>query len=135
MMRLLVMGILLLAAGCGAGEQSWVSGTCSYGGAAIDEGQIRLFPLVGTPGHGAATRIVQGTYTFEPAAGLVAGEYLVAVSATRATGHMLAGEGLPGEPDTVPEIEQYIPERYNHASALRLTLKPGENQHDLALSK
>ena len=52
-----------------------------------------------------------------------------------ATGRMIAGEGIPGEPDTVPEIEQYIPERYNHASELRITLKPGENHHDLALSK
>ena len=126
---------MLLVAGCGAGETSWVSGACSYGGAAIDEGQIRLFPVEGTPGHGAATRIVQGTYAFEPAAGLVPGEYLVAVSATRATGRMLAGEGIPGEPNTVPEIEQFIPERYNHASELRLTLKPGENHHDLALAK
>ncbi len=135
MMRLLAVGAMLLVAGCGSDATSWVAGTCSYDGTPIDEGQIRLFPLEGTPGHGAATRIVQGTYTFEPAAGLVAGEYLVAVSATRATGRMLAGEGLPGEPDVVPEIEQYIPERYNHASELRLTLEPGENQHDLALAK
>ncbi len=135
MMRFLAIGIMLVGTGCGSGERSWVSGTCSYGGAAIDEGQIRLFPVEDTPGHGASTQIVKGVYAFEPDAGLVAGEYLVAVSATRATGRMIAGEGIPGEPDTVPEIEQYIPERYNHASELRITLKPGENHHDLALSK
>jgi len=135
MMRLLAVGVMLLVAGCSSGERSWVSGTCSYGEVAIDEGQIRLFPVGETPGHGASTQIIKGAYAFEPAAGLVAGEYLVAVSATRATGRMLAGEGIPGEPETVPEIEQYIPERYNHASELRMTLKPGENHHDLALSK
>ena len=65
---------------------------------------------------------------------LFAGEYLVAVSATRATGRMIPGEGLPGEPETVPEEEQYIPEEYNSRSQLRVTLEPGENQHEFALS-
>ncbi len=133
MIRLLASLLVLGMAGCGSGAASWLSGTCSYGGRPIEEGNIRLFPIDGTPGHGAAVRIEQGRYAFEPAAGLVAGKYLVAVSATRATGRMLPGEGLPGEPDAVPEIEQYIPERYNHSSELRLTLEPGENQHDFEL--
>lgn len=135
MMRFIGVLALLVAAGCGSGSTSSLSGTCSYGGAPIEEGQIRLFPIDGTPGHGAATRIEQGRYAFDPTAGLVPGNYLVAVSGTRATGRMLAGEGLPGEPDMVPEIEQYIPERYNHTSELRLTLEPGENHHDFTLPK
>lgn len=126
---------MLTAAGCGPGSTGWLSGTCSYGGAPIEEGHIRLFPIGGTPGHGAAVRIEQGRYTFAPAAGLVAGDYLVAISATRATGRTVAGEGLPGEPETVPEIEQYLPERYNLDSTLRITLKPGENEHDFTLSQ
>jgi hypothetical protein len=135
MIRFLGCLLLVVAAGCGQGATSSLTGTCSYGGAPIEEGQIRLFPIDGTPGHGAATRIEQGRYAFAPTAGLFAGEYLVAVSATRATGRMLAGEGLPGEPDMVPEILQYIPERYNQDSQLRITLKPGENEHDFTLSE
>lgn len=126
--------MVLALAGCGPGTSSSLLGTCSYGGAPIEEGNIRLFPIDGTPGHGAATRIEQGRFAFPPAAGLVAGEYLVAISATRATGRTVVGEGLPGEPATVPEIEQYIPERYNQDSQLRVTLKPGENEHDFTLS-
>jgi hypothetical protein len=126
---------LVVDAGCKRlAVPSGCQGEVSYEGKPVATGQIRFFPLAGTPGPGASTTVRDGRYTIAVGPGLTAGTYLVAVMATRPTGRKLRPE--PGYEDAGPvaEEESYIPERFNANSTLRVTLEPGENAHDFRLS-
>ena len=123
----------LLAAGCGSGKPSAVSGSVTFDGDSVEAGNIRFDPLEETPGFGASTRITNGTYEIPADEGLYAGTYMVSISATRATGRTITGEGLPGEANTIEEVEQFLPAQYNAESQLRAELSPGSNRQDFPL--
>jgi hypothetical protein len=110
-----------------------VTGIVTFDGEPIESGNIRFDPLDETPGFGAATKIAGGMFTIDRGNGLFAGTYLVAISATRSTGRTIAGEGLPGEAESIAEVVQFIPEHYNARSQLRAALAPSENRLELAL--
>ncbi len=131
-----VIGGLLLVAlvGCQRARPSGVAGAVTFNGEPILAGNIRFDPLEETHGSGASTRIVDGRYTIERGNGLFAGRYLVAISATRNTGRTIAGEGLAGETNSIDEVVQYIPEKYNARSKLRSELTAGENAKDFTLN-
>ena len=123
----------LLTAGCGPGKPSAVSGNVTFDGASVETGNIRFDPLEDTPGFGASTRITNGAYEIPAEDGLYAGTYMVSISATRPTGRTITGEGLPGEANTIDEVEQFVPPHYNTDSELRADLSPGSNRQDFSL--
>lgn len=124
-------GLLLCLAGCKPSPvHSGCQGEVSYEGKPVANGQIRFFPLSGTPGPGASTTVRDGRYHVAVGPGLTAGTYLVAVMATRSTGRKLRPEPGYEAAGPVAEEESFIPERFNASSELRVTLGPGENNHD-----
>lgn len=130
----LTLTVVLAAAGCTPPPvPSGCQGEVSYEGKPVATGQIRFFPLSGTPGPGASTKVRDGRYTIGVGPGLTAGTYLVAVMATRPTGRKLRPEPGYEAAGPVAEEESFIPERFNANSQLRVTLGPGENSHDFHL--
>ena len=120
--------VVLPACSDKAAEPASVSGTVQYQGAPIKKGRIALrgknedLPT-------KSADIVDGKYAFDTELGLLAGEYEVVILAMRKSKRAKKRfETLQGEnaADKV-EDEQYIPEKYNNQTELRITLKPGEN--------
>ncbi len=114
----LVCGLLLplVIAGCGGKddgpERFPVSGTVTFDGAPVADGEIRFLPIDGN-GAADATRIIAGR--FETTA--TAGPKRVEVTATREVpGKMVESAVNPGQME--PAIEEYIPAQYNTDSTL-----------------
>ncbi|NLF70605.1 MAG: hypothetical protein GX575_16360 [Candidatus Anammoximicrobium sp.] len=108
--------VIGLITGCGGGASCWVEGQVTFGGKPVQEGEIVLRPLGGTPGSGAPAKITGGKYEIAEAAGLQAGKYLVLITA--------ANRGI-----------QYIPDKYNIASSLEVELDVGANNQDFSLDR
>lgn len=128
---------LLALSGCSSnGEPASISGTVKFDGKDIPDGDI-LFRL----GEGeeqivASAKIVEGKYQIPLDDGLIAGEYLVSISASRKTGRKVEtfeqiGAGASG---TMEEIEQYIPVQFNSNSTYKVVLEPGDNVHEILIT-
>ncbi|MFM9959646.1 MAG: hypothetical protein ACKV2Q_00265 [Planctomycetaceae bacterium] len=124
------MLLMLALAGCGAKRPAAsVSGTVKYGGESVTTGSIRFDPVDANDAKPVGVQMKEGKYEIPLEAGLVAGEYLVAIYATRETGKLVAPpETLHNTPSTpTKEVVQYIPEAYNANTKLKVTLKAGAN--------
>jgi hypothetical protein len=122
--------------GCG-GSASSVSGEISYAGKPIENGSIRFFPTQGTEGAGAIAAITDGKYSVDADRGLIAGSYMVQVTAMQKTGRVIRPkEVMPGD-DPSPQQEelQIIPAQYNTTSSLGVDLQPGENTYSQQLER
>jgi hypothetical protein len=105
-----------LLVGCGSGEPSTyrVSGTVSWQGRAVEDGDIIFTPKDG----GAAPRagkIAAGSYELRAASG----QHRVEIFATRES----------GQPDPVMNAkprDQYIPAQYNSQSTLSAAVQAGD---------
>jgi hypothetical protein len=129
-------GLLFLGAtaGCGRPPKTGCEGEVSYRGVRVAAGSIRFFPSGGTPGIGGSARIEDGRYTIPAGRGLAAGAYVVAISAARPTGRNVRPEPGHEADGPIAETEQFIPERFNTSSELKVELEPGENRRDFNLS-
>lgn len=118
--------------GCGGdGSKSTVSGRVTLNGAAIKSGSILFVPIDGTSGGTAGTDITTGSYAVDR--GLVPGTYRVEVRAPRPSSKLIPKPfGAPGE--MMAATEEAIAEEFNDHSTLVITLKPGTNNHSIALS-
>lgn len=131
---LCMIGAACIIAGCGGREVATVKGKVSFQGEPLASGAIRLDPIEGTEGPSGRSKIVNGEYQIGPDQALVPGKYRVAITAVKKTGRKVsAPEVLEGEPAEIEEEVQYIPERYNVASELQITLQAGENTKDFNL--
>jgi len=132
----LLTGLLFVGAtaSCGFAPTTGCDGEVSYQGVAVAAGSIRFFPSGGTPGIGGSARIEDGRYTIPAGRGLTAGTYVVAISAARPTGRTVRPEPGHEADGSIAETEQFIPERFNTSSELRVELEPGENRRDFNLS-
>lgn len=108
----LSLSALLFSAGCGGGPSEYtVSGTVTFDGQPVDQGEIRFMPADG-----------QGTPYAGPIAGgkfecrVSAGQKRVEINATR--------ESATPAPDGLPNFESYIPAAYNSQSTLTATIPP-----------
>ena len=133
-----VTAILLLGLacqGCGSGNRCSLRGTVKYNGELLPEGDVRLDPVNNPDAARASAHIQNGQFEILHDAGMLAGTYRVAVWAVRSTGRkVLAREALHGgKIEHVVEEEQYIPEKYNRRSTLRIELAPGENEMEIEL--
>jgi hypothetical protein len=137
-----LLGCLIV--GCSGGDVSTLSGTVTFEGQPLAEGNLRLMPADGGAGHGAGAKIVNGSYDIPSSGGLTPGRYSVMISSTRAatteeTARMGAGgEGgddpdeEEGEGDAPPQV-QLIPARYNVATTLSVTVDKGANTENFDL--
>lgn len=127
---------LLLVAGCGYGPApAEVAGSVSFDSSPVEEGTIRFFPVGESMGQGAAANVVDGRYTIALGDGLVAGPYVVALTAVRETGRQIPRREVdPGETPTVAETVQFLPDRYTTPGEVKAELRAGANVQDFALS-
>jgi len=116
---------LLLAAGCGtSGPARYpVSGTVTFNGQAVPQGQIVFMPSDGSAPPDAGS-IVGGKYSLR----VSAGKKRVEITADRETGKVDPVMGAAPR-------ESYIPARYNSESTLNVEVTPaGPNQFPFDLT-
>ncbi len=102
-----------------------------FAGQPVDEGLIEFIPVDSTPGPSFGGLVKAGRYDV-PAAqgGHAGGTYRVQITASRASGKTFTVEarGLSRDGEKmevlVPVMENLIPEKYNVASTLRVTITP-----------
>jgi hypothetical protein len=128
---------MAIALGCGgmSGGRQEVTGTISYDGQPVEEGQIIFEPE--SDGSRLATgQIKAGKYQIAAEHGPIAGTYRVRIEAyrkkrdPRIPPHPYLGEGA--EQGVV--AEQYLPVEYNARTTLQVEIKDGEeNIHNFDL--
>ena len=119
----LFLPVLLLSAGCGGGKSS-VSGTVTFDGKPLPEGQIAFVPASGKD-KGANATIKDGAYSLQ----VPSGDYAVQVTASK---KMPLPAGKTGMFGAKEEVRQYIPERYNAKTELKAKV-PASGSLDFAL--
>jgi hypothetical protein len=120
---LLIGGLLVVSAGCGkSGDgRSSVTGKVTYDGQPLTNGQVVFEP--GAQGRMAIGQVVDGRYTIAAERGPTAGDYTVKITSSRPTGEM--AKGGPTSGDALREVhQQFLPEKYNVASELRVKIEP-----------
>ena len=106
--------------GCNGPERVVVSGTITYRGQPIPDGQILFVPLPSCPVPTAMALIVNGQYKADHRGGVPVGTHTVRIEAYRAPPPSTNGAmAMPGARD------QYLPARHNTASQVQMTIEPG----------
>jgi len=123
-MRLLIAFFLLvfitaLTLGCGSGTGVPVSGTVTYNGKPLAEGDI-IFAPAGGPGVEAAGKIAGGSYSLTALPGPV----LVKIYATREEGPKDPAMGMAPR-------KQYLPAKYNVSSELKREVSSDLSKNNL----
>ena len=138
----LLASLLLAAATVGCGQSVTVSGKVRFDGKPLPEGSIRFFPAKGTPGDGAAAKIVEGDYLIPVDSNLRPGTYSVMIVALKETGKWAYSPdivpvefGGTGKREKYKERVQYIPEKYNYSTTLQVVLDQPANSADFQLDK
>ncbi len=118
-------GLLLTLAGCGeSGPKKYpVSGTVTFDGQELPEGDIIFFPESKAVGP-EATKIKDGKYSLK----VHQGNNRVEIRATRP---------VPGKKGPMGEqaIEDYIPDKFNNKSTLAADVGEGKVEHNFDLKK
>lgn len=139
MPRLTAIGLFLCLAitGCGDSDElqrTEVTGKVTFDGEPVNEGTMTLIPAAGNQGSGSGTAIVDGEYTIEREKGPTPGTYQVQIVGRRKTGKEIPA-GPPAPPGSmVPEIESYIPAKYNTATTLTINIDSVAVEKDFNLT-
>jgi len=136
MLRFLAVTVLIgMCLGCGSeggGDRAAVEGKVTFDGTPVEDGAINFAPAAGTKGPSTGGQIKGGRYSLPAAAGPFVGRHRVEIHAPRPTGKKIANPYKQGE--TVDELKDAVPARYNTASTLRGEVKPGRNTIDFELT-
>jgi hypothetical protein len=131
--RSILVLLCLCLAGCSDGGACSVSGQVTFDGQPLPEGNIKFDPAGESQGAAGAAKIQDGRYEIPLDSGMLAGKFLVSVTANKKTGRTV--KQFDSTTATMDEIIQYIPDRYNVQSELQVDLTPGPNQKDFQLDK
>lgn len=129
-----LMLLALVSAGCGKSgiERVYVSGKATYEGKPIEIGQIRFVPITPATGPVTIERIKDGQYETKTTGGVTAGTHRVEL-------RMYDSHEYENAPRVAgsASVPQLLPDKYNRASELRLTVEPGSSpiEHDFELIK
>jgi hypothetical protein len=115
--------------GCGRDgpERAAVSGTVTYRGKPVSLGQIRFVPKPGTEAPVSGAEIHDGKYE------VLKGGVPVGTHRVEILGHRSLQPGVDpataiGGPNMGPAMEQYIPQKYNAATQLEITIASGSGK-------
>lgn len=124
LLGLALLGLAVVGCGGGTGTvpRGAVDGTVTLGGTPLADGVIRFLPTDGTTGPMVETEIRNGGFSLPKATGPCVGTQRVEIVSFRKTGKKIVNEGVESE-----EIVQVVPERYNTASELTVTIVAGAN--------
>ncbi len=130
-----VIAVVIALVGCNSYPPASLSGEVRYEGAPLAAAGIRLYPIRGTKGWGAAAIIKGGRYDLPLGSGLAPGTYRVEISAVQKTGKQVPDidEFTGKTKGMVDEYATLVPEQYNTESTLEVTLRAGANTHDFNL--
>lgn len=123
------IGLMLFGIGCNRAPQTvGLNGQVTFDGQPIESGLIVLEPAY-SKGHRRDATITRGVFALPPEQGVQPGdEFKVSIKAFKKTGKKFPG---PDPSVTYEEEVQYLPEKYNSASTLRLTVSPNEQENQL----
>lgn len=110
--------------GCGSADDYAripVQGRITLDGRPLESGTISFAPLNAGPSTQGA--IADGAYAIGRSTGPAAGTYRVEIHSMRPTGRRVPDNDNPGE--TIEEVRNAIPDRYNVRSELRAEVKTG----------
>ena len=129
MASVLVVTASLLVSGCMFNDgREGVRGTVTLDGEPLESGSISFRPAPGNSASSAGGRIARGRYEIAADRGLLPGEYLVTIQATRKTGKQIE-DPQKGLIDELAEVE------FAEAGQLRATVAAqGENSFDFAVT-
>lgn len=127
MIHLSLLATVLLLAGCGDAGNT-IHGKITVNGVPLDEGEIQFVSVKSVGGDQIGTVVTKGEYRLTDSERLEAGEYQVQIRAYRGSGKKIwDGMGDGKNKNMVEDLKQYIPAKYNDASELKLSVKPGDN--------
>jgi len=134
-------GLLVVIAGCNSAKPIAgsvpVSGTVTFNGQPLEQGEVWFAPESGGKGQPATGQIKNGKFTMVTTAsspGVVAGKYKVSIISNKPfTPPKL---GTPPDPKTGPQPESLIPKKYNDitTSGLEVDVKAATSSLTFALS-
>lgn len=119
--------------GCGGSselEKVVVEGQVSVDGEPVQNGEIRFFPINGTPGAVSGGPIRDGRYKAEAKGGVPVGEQRVEIEAYRRAGGRMSEDVINEGGAAV----QYLPPKFNAQSELTVLVDADHAQHDFELS-
>ena len=139
---LIVIGglVTVSATGCGSGdkyERVVVEGTVTFEGEPISYGQVHFVPSGGTRAPKVGAHIYDGKYVADSRGGVPAGTHRIRVLGYKPNPRFTNADGTlkPGvNAEDVPPV-QYLPEKYNTATELEITISADSPTitHDLVL--
>ncbi|MBI1321728.1 hypothetical protein GC170_00870 [bacterium] len=120
--------LIVVIAGCGGGDgldRQPVSGTVTFDGAPLKEGQIQFFPAANAKDAIATgATITGGSYSIPRDIGPIPGTYSVQITASG--GEQAPPEGSDGMPGTGPKHDkELLPAKYNAKTTLTAEVKAG----------
>ena len=125
------IGFPLLAGCYGNNGRQAVEGTVTLDGRPLGGGLISFRPMSGTGGPSAGSPIDEGRFSIAAENGVFAGNFRVAITASRKTGRKMQDPMLG---TMVDETAEAIPACYNRQSTLSAKVKAGDpNQFEFAL--
>jgi len=131
---LLLLITLTLAACSSEPSKVAVSGTVTYDNQPVEDGQVAFEPVAG--GKMQFGIIADGRYAIPKQYGLVPGEYIVRITASRPTGKLAETDAFLTEETSLEINEQFLPSKYNSASTLTVDIADADQvTHDFALSR
>ena len=126
---LVASGLMSSIAGCGSEPAPMgVSGVVTLDGRPIESGRIVLEPA-SSKGQRRNAKISNGAFALATEEGVLPGEeFKVVIQAFKKTGKKFAGP----DPTVAYEEEiQYLPEKYDSASTVRVKISPDERENQL----
>lgn len=132
--------VVTLSAGCGSGdkyERVVVTGTVTFDGKPISYGQVHFDPSGETRAPKIGAHIYDGKYEANSRGGVPVGTHRMRVLGYKPNPRFTNADGTlkPGvNAEDVPPV-QYLPEKYNIATELEITISADSPQitHDLNL--
>jgi hypothetical protein len=136
----IMMPMLMLSYGCGGDpslETAELSGTVTFEGKPLPEGEIRFVPIKDTQGPACAGDIRQGIYKITARGGITVGTHRVEIRAMRDIPGSQSLPDIPGHKSGEKPREQYLPPKYNQQSTFEITVKSGgrAQTRDFSLTK
>lgn len=119
-----IVSLLPVLNGCWKGdgvERIPLSGTVSFKGQAVADGQLRLIPKTGTVAPMTILTIVNGRYDTSSVGGAPVGRHRVEIRSFDPNTPSPTGPGQP-------QRTQFLPDKYNKRSTLELEVKSGQSQ-------
>ena len=122
---LLMLGCCFLFACSNSPSPVAVSGTVSIDGQPLPSGKVVLEPI--TDGQRRDADVANGNFALPESEGVYPGqEFKVTIKAFRKTGRKYPNANMGA---SYEEVEQYLPEQYNSASTLQVTISPRAAQN------